>query len=403
MMNLHKKRKLWHQSRRHINDVMQPPPPMKPLPPIIPNNGNSNDIKVDPIKQYLTESNSNQNSYNIPPQPSMDSDSKTNINNNAMSQVMFYPYYYPYYYPWMPYQQIQTQMEQKDETKIEGKSTETNEISKISQNNNTNNNNNTNANDSKKKKTKTKGWKVLWLYPIMDEHRNSFLSLCRGQIHSNFTRQWMSYCKNDDNWNINQVCELQHTIGSTKPFYSWYTQEKCRCTLKSIETEQDSTFTSNGFPEWLTKITTKVMNICDFNAIKKHSISFNSCELIYFNRNDQGWDWHNDNTYIKSKILPDKDTSYITLHLLISGNKMKKLFKFSPKKATTNTNDKQISLTLENGDILLTSGMFQHNYMIKIEPNTIKNNNNNNTSQEFCYFIWRTITNHIPTCCYHIK
>ena len=317
------------------------------------------------------------------------------------------------------------------------------------------NNNNSNSNSSvskgsktkskkdkkdkkeKKKKKKKTGMMTKWTYVLLDKERNSFVSLCRGQMNLIQMSQWMTSLYNECNFGENSP--FPRLNGPDSNYIGWYTEPKCSCTISGASQEKD--FIDVGFPKWLQSMTSEVMNVCNNNggsSGKKAKKLFekppNCCEIFYFKNSEKfGWQWHSDRDLAlfaeqkKQKLLEKagKDEQSTgskkkkkgsdwhvntSIHMVVG---RKRMFKLCPRKP--NSDDKEKSIYVLNGDIMLCSGMFDSQYLSMIateskdekgeksgesgsESESVDRKDANDKKDATFYVVWRWISYHFDEC-----
>ena len=286
----------------------------------------------------------------------------------------------------------------------------------------------------KSKKNKKNKLRIKWMYVLMDKERNSFASLCRGQFDRLLTTLWSTNCFEKGNWGENHGFGRKN--GPKSNYICWYTSKNCSCTLSGMTQEKD--FILDGFPQWLSEISNNIINICQSGLDKNPP---NSVEIFYFKNKSDGWQWHADidfklfesQTTQHNKLMQEKekekekvkekakeksiemsDHINTSIHLLLGG---KRLFKFCPRKPQSG--DKEKSIYIENGDILLTSGSFHSQYLMQLAPEidyqkekerekqrereedssvVNKEKDKKSNADASFYFIWRWIAYHWDDC-----
>ncbi len=269
--------------------------------------------------------------------------------------------------------------------------------------------NNKKVRKKKKKKKKKKkeltederarqGNLVKWLYVLMDKNRKCFASLCRGQVDPIACLQLFTSCYNEGNFGDNEALS-RNTVkerGPNTTHIAWYTRN---CTL--LRKPQAPEFSEKGFPHWLSVITDSVVKLCKLTKDPP-----NCAEMVYLDDMETGWHWHSDKNYSIFREPKAVKHTGATVHLLLGHRRM---FNYQPRNPKSDDHEK--SIFLEDGDILVTSGSFQNDYVVQFPPNENENveapnflaipdgNKKKSTKNKASiYIVWRWVLWHDPYC-----
>jgi len=216
----------------------------------------------------------------------------------------------------------------------------------------------------------------MWWYVLRDKDRRSYASLSRGQFLNPVTRDWFTTAYQNAMWNSG--CERDSSPSTN--FLAWYTAGPCGCTFHTdLPADNLALRRQQVPPQWLTSIQQKLMKICGITNQP------NCCELCYFTDGTMGWSWHSDN-HPMFESAPNQDTTMI---LLCLGEQ--RLFKYRPK--NPKQNDQESSVYLEDGDVLVMSGLFQSQYVHQIAIDT-----EGKANAPTILITWRWIVNHTRQC-----
>jgi len=221
----------------------------------------------------------------------------------------------------------------------------------------------------------TASTELVWSYVLMDEARRCYASLSQGQIGK--SQQWMKDAYDKASWGTG----TSKPTGPLSNCIAWYTEKNCGCTMSSdpIDPNAALKLQQGDIPEWLGKIQKSIMSSCEIMNVP------NSCEIVYLGNGQAHWPWHSDNQSIfASPTATVKDTTMILVTL-----GQRRMFQFRPIEA--NKEDNINSVFLEDGSILVMSGLFQTKYIHQIahEPTVAK---------PTVFLIFRWVINHGRYC-----